>query len=69
MAIVLANNQHLLLATGLAWVSIVVSAAAVLGGVVAAIQGKRRRLAVVAIVLGVLGNPLVLVWLFAALGS
>lgn len=69
IAIVLGNRGHFLLATGLAWGSIVLSGLAVLSGLVAVAQRKRRALALLAVVLGVVGNPLVLVWVLAALGD
>jgi hypothetical protein len=69
IAVALGAGGHLLLATGLAWVCISASGVAVLSGLVAVVQHKRRKLALIAIVLGVIGNPLVQVWVLAALGG
>jgi hypothetical protein len=54
-------------ATILAWFSIVVTAVGFLGGLVAAIANRDRRLGVIALVIGLIGNPLVLVGLLGAL--
>jgi len=56
-------------ATVAAWVAIVLSALAVLGGIAAAIGNWDRGAAVGGIVLGVLGNPLVLTYGLGAAGS
>ncbi|MEO8527906.1 MAG: hypothetical protein ABI435_02400 [Pseudolysinimonas sp.] len=49
-------------ATVTAWVAIATSALAVAAGVVGIIRGSDRAAAIVGIVLGVLGNPLVLLY-------
>lgn len=53
--------------TVLAWVAIVLSAVAVIGGLVAAIAGWGRRLGIAAIILGVLANPWLLATVLGAL--
>lgn len=57
------------LATIAAWTAIGASILAVLGGVIAAIGNWDRGAAVGAIALGVLGNPLVLLYGLDAVGS
>lgn len=54
-------------ATTLAWAVIVLMSAAVVVGFVAIILNRGRALAIVAVVIGVIGNPLVATWLLAAL--
>ena len=49
--------------TVIAWVSIVISAVAVLGGLVAIVLGRGRAAGVVAVILGVFANP----WVLASL--
>lgn len=53
--------------TVLAWVAIVVSIAAVLGGLVAAVAGWGRRLGIAAVILGTLANPWLLATVLGAL--
>lgn len=56
-------------ATIAAWVSIVLSALAVVGGIVAAIGNWDRGAAIGGIALGLLGNPLVLTYGLGAAGN
>lgn len=49
--------------TVIAWVSIIISAVAVLGGLVAIVLGRGRAAGVVAVILGVFANP----WVLASL--
>jgi hypothetical protein len=56
-------------ATILAWIAIVLTALAFFAGLVAAIANRDRRLGVIALVIGLVGNPLVLVGLLGALGG
>ncbi len=55
-----ASNGFYDAGTVLAWVGIVLSALAVIGGLVAAVVGWGRRWAVLAILVGLLSNPWVL---------
>lgn len=57
------------IATVLAWVAVALSSAAAVLGMVMAVIGPRRVLAVVAIVIGLLANPLVLWSLVSAAGD
>lgn len=59
-AIVVASANDYPPAVVLAWFAIVLSAAAVVAGVVAAILGRGRRWGIAAAVLGIVTNPLVL---------
>jgi hypothetical protein len=56
-------------ATTLAWAVIVLMIATLVVGFTAIILNRGRRPAIVAVVIGVLGNPLVATWLLAALDS
>ncbi|HAM26735.1 MAG TPA: hypothetical protein DCP11_08550 [Microbacteriaceae bacterium] len=56
-------------ATVLAWCAISLTVVSFLGGLAAVIRARGRRWGVAAMVLSVLANPLVLVWLFRALGN
>ncbi|HEY0260269.1 MAG TPA: hypothetical protein VGC18_10510 [Lacisediminihabitans sp.] len=56
-------------ATVLAWLVIVLTAAAFFGGLVATVVGLGRGAGMAAMVLGLVGNPLVLIWLLGALGT
>jgi len=58
---------HYLAATVLAYAAITVSAAAVVLGLVAAIRGRQRGVAIAALVIAVLGDPLVLLYGLGAL--
>ena len=60
IAIVTASAHDFEQGTVLAWSAIVLSVFAVAGGVVAIILRRGRRWGVVAIVLGVIGNPFIL---------
>lgn len=69
VGIVIGNAGEWQSATLLAWFSIVVTALGFVGGVVAVIANRDRRLGVIAFVLGLIGNPLVLVGVLGALGG
>jgi hypothetical protein len=56
-------------ATVLAWAVIALTIVSFLGGLAAVILRRGRRWGAAAMVLSVLANPLVLVWLFRALGN
>jgi hypothetical protein len=56
-------------ATVIAWIVIVGLAATLVAGIVAIVRGRGRRFGTAAVVVSVLGNPLVLVGIFALLGS
>jgi hypothetical protein len=51
-----------LVATVAAWVAVATSALAILAGVLGIVRGSDRTTAIVGMVLGVLGNPLVLLY-------
>lgn len=69
VAITLASSGDPVAATTLAWALIVLMICTVIGGFVAIILNRGRRLAIVAVALGVLGNPLVATWLLTALDA
>ncbi|CAN5192744.1 hypothetical protein BH09ACT1_BH09ACT1_10700 [soil metagenome] len=69
VGIIIGNAGEWQGATILAWAAIVLTALAFFGGLVAAIANRDRRLGVIALLAGLVGNPLVLVGLLAALGG
>ncbi|WP_394771663.1 hypothetical protein [Lacisediminihabitans sp.] len=56
-------------ATVLAWTVIALTIVSFLGGLAAVVLRRGRRWGAVAAILSVVANPLVLVWLFRALGN
>jgi hypothetical protein len=69
VAIGIASNRDWSTATTLAWAVIVLMVVSFLCGLAAVIRRLGRRWGVAAMVLSVVGNPLVLVWLFALIGN
>ena len=69
VAIAVATGGDYLAATVLGYVSIGLAVVAVVGGVVAIILDRGRRLGIAAVVLGVLANPFVLLTLFQLVGT
>lgn len=67
VGIVVGNAGDWESATLLAWFSIAVTAIGFVGGLVAVIANRDRALGVIALILGLIGNPLVLVGLLGAL--
>jgi hypothetical protein len=63
VGIVVASGNDYGTATAIAWVAIVISGVAVLGGVAAIILRRGRGWGIAAIVLGVLANPVILLYL------
>lgn len=68
-AIVIASTGDWGVATLVAYAAIGLSALSVLGGVIAAIVGLGRRSGVIAVVLGILANPLVLLTVLRFFGG
>ena len=69
VAIAEATGGDYLAATVLGYVSIGLAVVAVVGGVVAIILDRGRRLGIAGVVLGVLANPFVLLTLFQLVGT
>jgi hypothetical protein len=69
IAISIGAAGHWTAATVLAWCVIALSVVAFLGGLAAVILARGRRWGAAAMVLSVVANPLVLVWLFRAVGN
>jgi hypothetical protein len=69
VAIAVATGGDYLAATVLGYLSIGLAVVAVVGGVVAIILDRGRRLGIAAVVLGVLANPFVLLTLFQLVGT
>ena len=69
VAIAVATGGDYLAATVLGYVSIGLAVVAVVGGVVAIILDRGRRLGIAGVVLGVLANPFVLLTLFQLVGT
>ncbi|MET4780977.1 hypothetical protein [Glaciihabitans sp. UYNi722] len=67
VAIGVGSGRDWTAATALAWVVIVLTIVSFLAGLAAVILNVGRWWGVAAMALSVVGNPLVLVWLFAAL--
>lgn len=60
VAVSLAGSGSFLPATVLAWAAIALSTAAVVAGALAIVLGRGRRLAILAVVVGILANPFLL---------
>lgn len=69
VAIGIASGRDWATATALAWAVIGLMGVSLVGGIVAVIFNLGRRWGAAAIVLSVVGNPIVLVWLFARIGN
>jgi hypothetical protein len=69
IAIAVGSTGHWLTATALAWLVIVLTVVSFGGGLVAVIRDHGRRWGIAAAALSLIANPLVLVWLFGALGG
>jgi hypothetical protein len=69
VAIVLGSARQWQVATVLGQAVIVLTIAAFLLGLVAVILGRGRRLGVIAMIVAVLGNPLVQLWLLGLAGT
>ena len=69
VAITIASGRNWDTATTLAWAVIGLMGVSLIGGILAVIFNLGRRWGVAAIVLSVVGNPIVLVWLFARIGN
>ncbi len=67
VAIALASDRQWAIATVIAWSVIVLTVVSFFAGLAAVILKRGRRWGIAALVLSVVGNPLVLVWLFAPL--
>lgn len=63
VAIVVATSGDFLPATVLGYLAVGLAILAMVGGVVAIVLNRGRRLGVVAVIVGVLANPLVLLWI------
>lgn len=69
VAIAVGSGGQWLAATVLAWLVIVLTVVSFCGGIVAVIRGYGRRWGIAAAALSLIANPLVLLWLFGALGG
>ena len=69
VAIAVATGGEYLFATVLAYLAIAFSIVAIGGGIVAVVLNRGRRLGIVALVAGVLANPVVLLAILSALGG
>ncbi len=69
IAISVASSGAWTAGTVLAWLVIALTVVALVGGIVAVVFRRGRATGIAAIVLAILGNPLVLVWLFGVLGA
>lgn len=69
VAIAVATGGDYLFATVLAYLAIAFSIVAIGGGIVAVVLNRGRRLGIVALVAGVVANPVVLLAILSALGG
>ncbi|TXN32368.1 hypothetical protein [Lacisediminihabitans profunda] len=69
VAVSIGSTGHWAAATVLAWAVISLTIVSFLGGLVGVALRRGRRWGAAAMVVSVVANPLVLVWLFRALGN